>query len=504
MYILVCHLYVGTSECCWCGCSSCDSGQYAPPFSEECLDAPEGSYASLNATDYTLCSAGFYSKGKVTECTMTPAGYHTQEGDSEPKQCPAGTYSAAGQGSCTPCPAGVVSAAGSTSVSNCVSPKTSFGIAFVGLFLSLIGFYVYIVGGRLHRMAFKRRELLIRKCSAMYNKLCDIILALRDYYRLYAPSRINEKLHLWLRIVIVALFAAVTFLVFFFIFVYQTFYTCVILYRGYVHLPNIALPSLVHRFEQYVNVMESFSFTVVQYLSYPFKYIVDFLSSLSIDFRGAQVSCVGAQIPMQLLANVIVISIIVLVVESDLEVFWCSAFSNAQIEFRKLLLRPALWENRMWTVFKHMMWSFVLQVIPHPRSLLQFVIGFFSLVIFFDDNYHAKHSSSCDKGSYYKVDSTLAMSSTVVAYLAILPLFFIFSQILVPKFVLDRGVVKPKRYMQKRLLMQGDKCVCGLAMTRRCIKPSEGIICLICCVFVYDDISRFDRLFQWSFMLLQR
>lgn len=423
----------------------------------------------VDAINALGCVSGQYAVNY--DCIDAPKGWYAPNGSNEPIICPANTYSLGRASSCTACTNGGVCTAGSSA---CVNPQTSFAAAFIGLTMCSLGVYLYIVGGRLHRMAFVRKETLIKKATKMYNLLTATLMRLNDEYKEIAAKNRERKetsvLLTFLCVLFTLLLFVAVFIVFFVGSVYSTFYTAVILYRGYFNLPNVTLPPFVDRLTFYVEYLSGYvKIPYLMYIFYPFNWIVTFFANLNINLNAARVTCIGAQLPVLLLIDCFVVGVTVLVIESDMEIFWCSAFANVHQEFHRSLLRYKFWKDKPYRNVIFLIWSIILQLLPHPRIILQFGLGFFKIYSFFDVNYHAGHSKDCNTGQYYMIDQSLAMISTVVAYLSILPMFYIFAQIVVPEFSLDIGVVKPEKHSAKRILqLQKSKCpCCTLPLSRK-------------------------------------
>lgn len=426
------------------------------------------------------CPVGSFAKSPARECTVSPKGYYVKPNSSEAIMCPVNTYSLTeGSTTCIQCRNSAVCPAGSFLASACVNPDVSFAGAAFGLLLSGIGISVYIVGGRLHRMAFIRREILVRKAAGLYNTLTIALMKLNDEYKAEAAARRRAKV---LTICSIALrsFAFIMLIVFmaiiyFVVSVYGTFYTSLILYRGYANLPNfVKIASLVDRLMLYLEKLsQAIRIPYLMYVFYPFVYVVDFLVNLNIDWSAVQITCTGAQAPAQLFVDCVVVGITVVVIESDMEIFWSSSFANVHQELRHLVLRDTFWKEKPWRTAGFFLWSSYLQVIPHPRSVLQFGLGFFRVYSVFSTNY----SRNCNIGRYYLVDQSLAIVSMTIAVLSILPMIYIFSQIIVPEFRLDKGLVKTTR-AEARILAQADKVLCPyceLPLLREVSKPEKGM-----------------------------
>eukprot|EP01034_Spumella_vulgaris_P028898 gene28898-35848_t len=110
-----------------------------------------------------------------------------------------------------------------------------------------------------------------------------------------------------------------------------------------------------------------------------------------------------------------------------MEVFWNTTFNNVHKEFRSLATQKQFWQA-----------SFM-------SNILQYGLGFVRVALFFSTNGHAASSANCDAAfpvGSSGLDTILALSSSIIAYLMIFPLVYLLSQILVPDFRLQKGTVK--------------------------------------------------------------
>eukprot|EP01034_Spumella_vulgaris_P023585 gene23585-29814_t len=231
------------------------------------------------------CPGGQISGENSNHCTACPAGQQPLNGV-ECTLCPVGTYAnKASTAVCTVCGANQVTPIGATSVNQCVNPLTNFIFGFFCLFFCGIAFSHYIGGGRLQRIAFIRKEMLIKQGQIMFHVLCDKI----DYI----GSACNDQNR-----------------------------------------------------QKYLDVLRV-SFSVPEYclyVFYPFMFVVQNIANIRINLTYVNVSCPGAQAPIKLLLDCVVTGIVVIIIESDMEIFWQTQLKQALTKFRGLLF------NRMLTL----------------------------------------------------------------------------------------------------------------------------------------------------------
>ena len=127
-------------------------------------DCPEGTYYILHPQYYEciLCSPGYFTNAFNTSTCQS---------------CPLNSYADSfGATACKPCPSGYVSGnKASTSESDCVNPIINFSFGIISLFLSFLAVFVYIILGRVQRIAFERRRWLVEKCMILYGIVLKVV-----------------------------------------------------------------------------------------------------------------------------------------------------------------------------------------------------------------------------------------------------------------------------------------------------------------------------------------
>lgn len=409
------------------------------------------------------CPGGYTSL--LNSCDICPAGTYSHQGICE--SCVPGEWSSEGASACTKCQSGLTTSRyGSTNESECTSPLGNIIMSFIFLFLSAIGLMLYIIGGRLQRMAFVRKERLVNKSRAMFNmtyelllnatSLCSEIAFLRHKRR--KLRAIGTKL--WKSVVLV-FFSFIVVVILFLSSILRVFFTSLILWRGYDFLGGVSYLNRITLYTDYLLV--SIHLTKLQIVLYPFLYALNAIASLKLDFSSTvRVSCLGSQSVLQLFVDCIVVGVAVIIIQSDMEVYWGTIFSSVQNKFRSLLFQRNYWKSIGWNI-GFLLWSVVFDLVPHPRKILQYCLSFVRIRLFFERYFHADSSSNCDVAVPFRAypligaDTVLAYCSSAFAYLSIFPVVYLLSQIVVPRFKLNPGTVKAKGKIMKLAKIHAEK-----------------------------------------------
>ena len=95
-----------------------------------------------------------------------------------------------------------------------------------------------------------------------------------------------------------------------------------------------------------------------------------------------QVTCSGAQDPIRLFFNLLVAGFVVIIIESDMAVFWLTALSSANTKFFSMLLDRTFVMHHVIKVLGYSVGVlFFNNIIPNPIKLIQYLLG--KLVLLF-------------------------------------------------------------------------------------------------------------------------
>ncbi len=212
--------------------------------------------------------------------------------------------------------------------------------------------------------------------------------------------------------------------------VLRLFFTSLILFRGY----NIGIHiSFLNRITQFVTeICVAMRIPSLIVIFYPFLWIANEIANFNISLASVAVTCKGSQLPIYLLLDCIVLGVAVILIQSEMEVYWCTAYAKVHNEFRGVLLQPNFWSRNFWPNLFYMCWSGLLFLLPHPRKILQYALGLCRILVFFEDDGHGASSQNCDatSGGIIGVDTMLALLTSAVAYSVMLHIFTNFSALI--------------------------------------------------------------------------
>lgn len=260
--------------------------------------------------------------------------------------------------------------------------------------MSLLG--PYIIGNRLRRVSFLRKERLVKHASILFNLIFSKLITIdrasielnsieqnRIRARILAEGKtLLRKVVDFIKMILFTLLVASLFstIVIYYVFItlIQIIFKSLIIWRGYHQFFDIPdyLPSIRSFVYAVTRVIDISYITVLfSYAFYPIFIIANYLAHINIDLSSIKISCAGSQAPIKLFVNCFVAGFIVIVIESDMAVFWLSSFKMANQKFmtlavnRYFVFRNGSFPNK--DVCKYVSASVVLSLIPSPIKLVQ-------------------------------------------------------------------------------------------------------------------------------------
>jgi hypothetical protein len=140
----------------------------------------------------------------------------------------------------------------------------------------------------------------------------------------------------------------------------------------------------------------AFNFPGIKLIFYPFIYAFYYIAQFSFSIATVDVTCEGSKAPLKLLFNVLIIGLIVVIIESDLQVFWTCAFSNTLSKAKRLIVSRYYFRNNRSQAIINGIFAGVLSLFPQARKLIQYAIGTLTLSAFFSTNGHNAITANCD------------------------------------------------------------------------------------------------------------
>ncbi len=320
-----------------CGCIKCGFGKY-------------NAYAGLiGETSCLDCARGFYADHLgSSRCKAAPEGsFVSGSGSMNFQICPQGTYAAKkGDVACTACPPGrITSGGGAIHELDCVSPEWNFIQGFIAIGFALLFCYQYLVRGRFERIAFQRKVRVTRPLIQDARRVTSLLALFNSKEN--AEIFWEWGLHKARNMIVV--------FVLLFVFLFAIIVTIAVEMGGVAFKSMIMFKSMridfsfVDKIGEYLSrVLKSLDLEFIYRLMEPFVEMIRILSEWKIDFAAVKVTCPGASGPYRLMLNVCVIGLVVVFIESDIQLF-------------KVLSYDALLFERTRMVFKvvYVQWNFM-------------------------------------------------------------------------------------------------------------------------------------------------
>ena len=440
----------------------CQGGTYLVrlPQREICQPCEPGTASEMGATGCTPCQQGTYAPAfNMTKCWA----------------CPLNTYqSRVGAASCINCGSGYITGSeGSDNENQCVNPTNSFIIGFICVGIAILVIRSYIFRGRLQRIAFHRREQLIKKAiiaAAATSRAADLVSAVDNLIRYVRRQNARnqkywcispEKWEYWkavffviMSVMVILLTIAVTI----FFGISQIFFNMMVLYRSYRKYLHFSR-SFEDEMRYVVNtIVGIFDVEPIMWIVSPLIYFASIVANFSLDLRAVQVSCVGAQAPGLLLIDIAIVGVVIIMIRSDAQVYWAVAQQKALMKAINMTFNPNyVTKNIVSTVF-HVSCALGIMVLPSPTKIIQYSMGFVTLAQYFFENGRSSSDKNCDAAFGVPYDSMLAIITTIFVYIVLPPIIYSLSQVIVPSFKLKGS--SDKLFPVARLLVDSVRNFC--------------------------------------------
>lgn len=400
------------------------------------------------------CSPG-YTSGSNNTCVPCDVGFYAPiNGSSACFPCPLNTYQTYPVAAvCKSCPAGFVTGAtASTSKGQCVNPASNFIFGSLALILSVMAVFVYLYAGRLLRIAFYRKKRLAEKCImicgyaaraadlvGLVSGIVSTIMRRRKDLNSYdeLKRRVLKPMAFWF-------FGAIlTFLVVIGVLLYAAthiLFNSLVLWRGYrivLRLP-LSFFGQIELLGEMVNKALGINF--FQILLYPFAVIANFFGSIDINLSAVQVTCAGSQAPILLLVNLVIVGFVVIIIKSDLQIYWSIALSDVLSKTQTLISSRYFFSRNKGLTLWYASCATILMLIPDPKKCIQYLLGFVSAATFFAAAGHSTVTHNCDTAIAIPIDSILAILTTIFAVVVLAPVVYLMAQVIVPSFKREKMV----------------------------------------------------------------
>lgn len=331
---------------------------------------------------------------------------------------------------------------GSISSVDCVNPALNFAFGFLCLFAAMFVIWVYLYKGRLLRIAFHRRYSLVRKSIIITGaaaRAADLVTSVSTIISTIIRKKngtTNWK-KTWKPIIFFVLAGVIVPLVILLVICYNLvhiLFNSLVLWRGYRFVIKIPLDFLQQVDLLLVLVNFSLNVDFFQILAYPFAVVSNVFAEFSINLSAVQVTCSGAQAPILLLLDLIIVGFVIIIIESDLQVFWTTGLNQVISKATNMVFSRYYFSKNVKRTFYYSSVSLGLSWLPDPRRCIQYVLGFVSVLTFFSQNGHGQASGNCNSAEAIPVDTFLAVMTTILAVFMICPVIYMLAQVLVPCF----------------------------------------------------------------------
>jgi hypothetical protein len=409
----------------------CLAGQYYTfTNGPQCSECPGGTFSSKPKSHTCgICAAGSFSKKGSTGCTPCPINKYAESNGTE---------------TCSHCPLNNVNGIqGSVTKGDCVDPSINFISAAFALLLSAFIIFLYLLYGRLQKVAFQRRWRLTIKCLKMFAAMittADLVTIACHSFDSFIHRESDETLLQKLNRAVfkpLLFYAMVIVLVPVIVIctvmqnVVKALFKAMVLWRAY-YIKNNFLKSM----NAFINLIDNrfvFNVNVFETLSFPFIAIVGLFRSIKINLAAVKVSCVGAQAPLYLLADLIVLYIVVVIIEADYQVLWSTMIIPAMGKIRSIVFSRHYFGQNKFTTLLFFLLTFGVSFLPQPSEMIQYALGWVSVLVFVKHNGAAESSPNCDGAiANLPLDTIYAVLTTICAYLLFFPAIYLVSEVLVP------------------------------------------------------------------------
>ena len=440
-------------------CTICPAGYFAKAGSRECSKCAAGSFSSQGSSSCTLCSTGHYSLEGAPLCLECGPGYiASDEGQDECDPCPLGAFSPSstgdscelcplgeyadfeGMATCTPCAPGEITPDfGAIGVEMCVNPTPNFTIGLMTLGFVLFAIYVYLLQGRLQKIAFERKVLFVEPLAKVCHKINARLLE-EMQIKIKVENTIPSFVRVFLFLTFSSCFLLISSIMFYLFVFYKAFYKAMFLWRGFDSI--IKVPSFIGSISSALGDVAramGLPMSSLTYLFYPIVFLYRVSMLFSLDLSTIDVKCLGAKAPAELVINFFIVGIVVSFMLSGYQYLWVIVFPSLNQTFLNLNFskKEGLLSNQ--NVYLCLMGMALISINPF-EGIMRYLMTFMTLADFVKDNGAHAITPACDNIEGMKnFDSLLGYSSSVIAWWLLMPFIYIMSEVLVPKTILPPG-----------------------------------------------------------------
>ena len=437
-------------------CQDCAAGTYSnTPFS--CTPCKAGQFSLPGSSDCEFCDEGTYSAAMSATCSLCPAGFACGLEAMNPLACPRNAYAVAGSIACTPCPYGrLTQDLASPSVSFCFDPTINFVMGSISLISAIFLIFAYIALGSIHQVAFLRFHRVTQKCAVIFMKsYVSVVEATKSIESSAAQSlsisaleaadrdgdgdvgvtalavvgrppllqNISLEMDKKLRVIIFMISGlGITFLLTGLILLHSL---CAMFFQGtlvYKGIPTRA-PKIISTFMKFWLDKATLYVPFIGPFRDPIIVVFDWLLAFKFNFDNVNVTCEGAQAPLELLVNIIILLIAAIFVETDYCLMLSPVISASYDKYIDSIPESKSFEQKITALKKMLVCQFykLASVTTILTNLLRYLTTLATFEAFYaKDGWRHISSLACDGNKWAKnYDTFLAIVTSLLFHVRV-------------------------------------------------------------------------------------
>ena len=342
-----------------------------------------------------------------------------------------------------------------------MNPAINFILGSVAFVLAAMAIFEYVWRGRLLRIAYQRRERLVYKLIAMYGAMlttADMITRAGNVLQKMKKSQDAGRRLTWhpvswccfcyraccseyvLRAAFFLILVPLVILCVTSLYVFHStlriVFQAMVLWRAYKRNIHISFThKFLNPFLRHIGAAIG-SNEIVYILTFPYVYLIDKISNININLQAVQVTCNGAQSPLYLFVDIVVVGVVILVIQSDVQIFWTMMIQPSTSKIRSMVFSREYFFSHWKRTLLYLAMAMAIAQVRDPAELVSYCMGWVSIQQFFNMKDGVPHSNwvvsnpNCDAAITYslggqkqtlKIDTALANFSAIFAILLLAP-----------------------------------------------------------------------------------
>ena len=293
-----------------------------------------------------------------------------------------------------------ISNEGSSEDGSCVSPQANFFTSIWRCSFLCIPFaFEYVIHARFHRVAFLRTERVTKNIITQTRKVMPSLFRYAIRSRAERKrDRENRLLKTWLFLLWALITIVIVTLLSFVSQMSGVLFYSMILWKNLASSITDTFSAILEAsLEAVGNLLQ---FAPIYYLFYSIMVVFDFFANFTINFDAIEVTCQGAQAPLELFINLVIMGLAIVIVESDVQIYRAITFNSMTDKFIECYTQPAyrLWASRGRGEHRHStvrgMWNYILTGFSAVcirafggfdivQSFLQYIMSLVTIDLFF-------------------------------------------------------------------------------------------------------------------------